>query len=205
MRLALIVTAMLTISMTALILLPPSDSKVNGLTNVNNTSKANGLTNVNNTYFSMSIPDNWTYKEGLSSVGLTPNEFGVILLNQTKPLLEKLEKEGAYSTFEKDWNFPIKNAGLDLYVKFNIDKQDGMKVVTQENVTIDNETAVKIYGDGIKSFNGTKFVEYMVMHNKEPYYIAYMANVKNYDKYLPEFEQIVESFKFKKESLSKYE
>jgi PsbP-like protein len=188
MTLALILTAMLTISITALVLLPPSSSEVNG------------LTNVNNTYFSINIPDNWTYTEGLSSVGLTPNEFGVILLNQTKVLTEKMEKEGAYSSFSRDWNYPIKNAaGLDLYVKYEIDKQDGMKVVTQENVTIDNEPAVKIVADGIKSFNNTKFVEYMVMHNKEPYNIAYMANVKDYDKHLPEFEQIVKSFKFKKE------
>ena len=158
----------------------------------------NAITNVNNTYFSLNIPDNWTYKEGLSSVGLTPNEFGVILLNQTKPLSEKMEKEGSYSSFEKDWNFPIKNAGLDLYVKYNIDKQDGMKVVTQDNVSIGNEPAVKISADGIGSFNGTKFVEYLVMHNKEPYSIAYMANVKDYDKYLPEFEEIVKSFKFVK-------
>jgi PsbP-like protein len=187
MRLALILTAMLIIGMTVLVLLPPSDSKVNA------------ITNVNNTYFSMNILDNWAYKEGFSSVALTPSEFGVILLNQTKPLSEKMEKEGAYSSFSRDWNYPIKNAaGLDLYVKYEIDKQDGMKVVTQENVTIDDEPAVKISADGLGPFNSTKFVEYMVMHNKEPYSIAYMANVKNYEEYLPEFEQIVKTFKFVK-------
>jgi hypothetical protein len=188
MRLALVLTTMLTISITALVLLPASDSKVNA------------LTNVNNTFFSVNIPDNWTYKEGLSSVGLTPNEFGVILLNQTEELSEKMEEQGAYSSFSRDLNYQIKNApGLDLYVKYNMEKQDGMKVVTQENVTIDNETAVKIIGDGVKTFNDIKFVEYMVMHNKEPYSIAYMANVKDYEKYLPQFEQIVKSFKFKEE------
>jgi PsbP-like protein len=181
-----ILTTMLTMSITALVLLAPSDSKINA------------ITNVNNTYFSINIPDNWTYREGLSSIGLTPNEFAVILLNQTEPLTEKMEEKGAYSSFSRDWNYPIKNAAdLDLYVKYEIDKQDGMKVVTQENVTIDNEPAVKIVADGIKSFNDTKFVEYMVMNNKEPYNIAYMATVEDYDKYLPEFEQIVKSFKFK--------
>ena len=36
----------------------------------------------------------------------------------------------------------------------------------------------KIHGDGIKSFSDIKFVEYMLMHNEQPYFIAYMANVK---------------------------
>ena len=73
-----------------------------------------------------------------------------------------------------------------------------MKVTSKQNVTIDNETAVKIYGNGIESFSGIKFVEYLVQHNKEPYYIGYMANVKDFEKYLPEFEQMVKILKFAK-------
>jgi hypothetical protein len=109
-----------------------------------------------------------------------------------------MHKEGAYSSFDKDLDFGIKNAGLDLFVKYHIDKQDAIQVKSQENVTIDNEPAVKLNADGIKSFNGTKFVEYMVIHNQEPYYIAYVANVKDYEKYLPEFERMVKTFKFAK-------
>jgi hypothetical protein len=85
-----------------------------------------------------------------------------------------------------------------LFVKYEINEQDGMQVTSKENVTIDNETAVKIYADGINSFSGIKFVEYLVMHNKEPYYIAYMANIKDFQKYLPQFEQMVKTFKFVK-------
>ena len=83
-----------------------------------------------------------------------------------------------------------------MYVNYKIDRQDGMNVTSKENVTLDNEAAVKIQGDGIKSFSGIKFVEYMLMHNEQPYFIAYMANVKDFEKYLPEFEQIVKSLKF---------
>lgn len=36
------------------------------------------------------------------------------------------------------------------------------------------------------------------MHGNQPYYIEYMANEKDYQKYLPQFEQIVKSFKFTK-------
>ena len=152
---------------------------------------------VNNTDFSIDIPDNWTYEQGIFSViALTPNEFGVLLVNHSKPLSEKMKDEGAFASFKQERNFPIKNAGFDVYVTYNIDRQDGMNVTSKQNVTLDNEAAVKIHGDGIKSFSGIKFVEYMLMHNEQPYSIAYMANVKDFEKYLPEFEQIVESLKF---------
>jgi hypothetical protein len=81
-------------------------------------------------------------------------------------------------------------------VKYKIDRQDGMQVTSKQNGTIDNETAVKIYGDGIKSFSGIKIVEYMIWHDKKPYFIRYLANVKDFEKYLPEFEQILKTFKF---------
>jgi hypothetical protein len=202
MRLPLILTAILTISMTIVLLLPSLDSKVYAIT-----------TNVNNTYFSINIPDNWTYSQGTDSdspvakilgfgpsnfIGLTPNEFGVFLLNVTKPLSEKMEKEGAYSSFGQQSDFSIKNAPLDLFVKYQIDSQSQMKVIKRENVTIDNEPAVKIFADGIQSFNGINFVQYYVMHNQEPYDLSYMANVKDFQKYLPQFEQIVKTFKFVK-------
>ena len=34
------------------------------------------------------------------------------------------------------------------------------------------------------------------MHDEQPYAISYYANAKNYEKYLPEFEQMVKSFRF---------
>jgi hypothetical protein len=50
----------------------------------------------------------------------------------------------------------------------------------------------------MEGFNSIKFLEYMLMHGNQPYYIEYMANEKDYEKYLPQFEQIVKSFKFTK-------
>ena len=155
---------------------------------------------LNATAFSIDTPDNWAYEQGIlfSQIGLTPNEFGVMLVNHSKPLNEKMKDEGAYSSFTQEWDYPIKNAPLDVFVKYKIDKQDAINVTSKQNATIGNEIAVKIYADGTKSFSGIKFVEYFLMHNKEPYYIAYMANVKDFEKYLPEFEQIVKTFKFTK-------
>ena len=97
----------------------------------------------------------------------------------------------AYANLGYDWGYAIKNAPFDAYVKYKKDEQTGMNVTSKQNVTIDNQTAVKIQGDGINSFSGIKFIEYMLMHDKKPYYLAYMANVKDFKKYLPEFEQIV--------------
>jgi hypothetical protein len=37
---------------------------------------------------------------------------------------------------------------------------------------------------------------YIIMHDKHPYVIEYQADVKNFEKYLPEFEQMVKSFRF---------
>jgi hypothetical protein len=159
---------------------------------------AGGSDRVENLYFSIKIPDNWTYKEGSNTpqaestgfgpanlIMLTPSEFNDILLG-------KAVHNGVFAYFIQDAYYPIKNAGLDLFVKYQIDKQDAINVTSKQNVTIDGEPAVKVYADG----NGTKFVEYMAWHNKQPYDIGYMANVKDYDKYLPQFEQIVKTFKF---------
>lgn len=157
-----------------------------------------GVTTVNNTNFSIDVPDNWAYREYLFAVNLSPNEFGVFLVNNTKPLDEKMKGEGAYASFTQDWLYEIKNAGLDLYVESQIDEQTGMNVTSKQNVTIDGEPAVKINADGINSFNGIKFVQYKIMYDKEPYDLGYMGNVKDFQKYLPQFEQIVKTFKFTK-------
>lgn len=192
-------TPILITSMT-IVLLSSLDSKVYAIT-----------TDVNNTFFSINIPDNWSYTQTtespvakilgfgpINSIALTPTEFSEFFLNQTKPLSEKMEIEGAYSSFQQKADYPIKNAPLDLFVKYEIFKHNELKVVKRENATIDNEPAVKIFSNGTKASNGINFIEYFFMHNKEPYYISYMANIKDFQKYLPQFEQMVKSFKFVK-------
>ncbi|HEY6949257.1 MAG TPA: PsbP-related protein, partial [Nitrososphaeraceae archaeon] len=95
-------------------------------------------------------------------------------------------------------SYAIKNAPFDVYVRDKIEQQDGMTVTAKENGTIDGQTAVRILSDGINSFSGIKFVQYFVLHNNKPYLLAYMANVKDYEKYLPQFEQMIKSLKFTK-------
>jgi hypothetical protein len=170
-----------------------------------------GQTTVNTTDFSIDIPDNWAYQRSTlykSQVTSSPSEFSTLLVKEELGTLllgniwgasfgEKMKDGGVFSSFNQD-SFDIKNAPLDAYVEYKIYRQDGMNVTSKQNVTIGNETAVKIYADGIGSFNGTKIVQYLAMHDKQHYVLNYMANVKDFEKYLPEFEQIVKTFKFVK-------
>jgi PsbP-like protein len=170
-----------------------------GLVSMAHGQTVDNQTTVNASDFSIDIPDNWVYSKKLVGVELSPHEFGALIINDDEPWSEQMNDTGAVASFSQEWLFPIKNAGLDLFVKYKIDKQTGINVTSQQNLTIDNEPAVKIYADGINSFNGIKFVEYMVWHDDKPYYFGYMAKAKDFEKYLPEFEQIVKSFKFKNE------
>lgn len=162
-------------------------------------SNADALTNVENPGFSINVPDNWAYQSSVYEiVRLTPNEFAVFLHNQSKPLVEIMKQEGALVMLAYDRAYAIKSAPFDAYVKYKISEQNGANVTSKQNATIDNKPAVVIQGDGLEAFNGIKFLEYMLMHGNQPYYIEYMANEKDYQKYLPQFEQIVKSFKFTK-------
>ena len=181
----------------------------------NQTFNRYALTNVNNTYFSIDVPDNWTYVEGSSSsmaeligfgpkdsVFLIPTEVVVSISNLNKSALEnksaEIMKQGlVVSVFAQYSDYPLKNAPLEVLVK-NITNQIPHQITSRQNLTIDNQTAVKIYADGVNDMSGTKFVEYYIMHDKEPYSILYLANAKDFEKYLPEFEQIVKTFKFTK-------
>ncbi len=147
----------------------------------------------------MDIPDNWAFEQDtLSQPALTPTEFAAFLVNHSEPLNEKMKVGGAFASFKQDSSYGIKNAPFDVYVRDKIDQQDGMKVTSKENGTIDNEAAVRILGDGLNSFSGIKFVQYLVWHDKKPYALAYMANAKDYEKYLPQFELMVKTLKFAK-------
>ncbi|HEY9398580.1 MAG TPA: PsbP-related protein [Nitrososphaeraceae archaeon] len=181
----------------------------------NQTFNRYALTNVNNTYFSIDVPDNWMYVEGSSSsmaeligfgpkvsVFLIPTEVVVSISNLNTSAEEnksaEIMKQGlVVSVFAQYSDYPLKNAPLEVLVK-NITSQIPHQITSRQNLTIDNETAVKIYADGVNDMSGTKFVEYYIMHDKEPYIILYLANVKDFEIYLPEFEQIVKTFKFTK-------
>jgi hypothetical protein len=110
----------------------------------------------------------------------------------------KMFDRGVYSTVREDTRYSIKNAPLDLYVKHRINTLSSVNFTSQQDAIIGNEKAVRIEGNGINKLMSLKYLAYLVMHDKNAYYLEYIANVKDYEKYLPEFEQMTKSFRFVK-------
>jgi hypothetical protein len=168
---------------------------------------AGGMDSIENLYFSINIPDSWTYLEfsntpqaettgygPVNAINLTPNEFSDILLDPSFSFEKASEK--IIATFLQDTGYRIKNAPLESYAKYEIDKFGILNVSSQQYTTVGKEKAIRIDADESAYYGDTKIVLYLVMHDKEPYEISYFADAIYYEKYLPDFEQMVKSFKF---------
>jgi len=173
-----------------------------------------GQEKVDSLYFSLKVPNSWTYAEysntGMASllgsgpvnyVISAPGEFGQIIAQNAdddRSYFEKLSDGGAIGEISQDTNYNLKNAPLDAYVKYRIDQQgSNWNVSSMDNGTIGKQKAVKISANGTNESDNLRKVEYLVLHDKDAYSLLYAANVKDYDKYLPDFEQMVKSFRFK--------
>ena len=111
---------------------------------------------------------------------------------------EEIQNEGAYSIISLDTDYPYRNIPLETYTQYNINLSK-VKIFSKENTTIDGEPAVKIHRTARN--NLTQFdagIGYYVFHNSNPYFLQYFANPKDFQKYLPQFEQMVKTFKFLK-------
>lgn len=170
-------------------------------------SNANAII-VNNTDFSLSVLDNWAYRDptidnplakifaGGASIGLVPNEFSNMLVNTSQELSgNTIQNGGAYSIFQLDTEYPYRNIPLETYTQYNINLSP-VKIFSQENTPVGGEKAVKIHRTPRTNITNLEVVDYYVVHNGKPYFIQYAANVKDYQKYLPQFEQMVKTFKF---------
>jgi hypothetical protein len=173
-----------------------------------------GQEKVENAYFSIKVPDTWTYQEISNtamadllgrgpgnSIFLTPGEFGNLLVEPKegeRSVIEKIQQDGGVlSGFLQDTTYTIKNSPLDAYLKYRIGQEGGnWNVTSMDNGTIAKEKAVKISLNGTNESGNLRKVYYLLLHDKGPYALSYMANSKDFDKYLPEFEQMVRSFKF---------
>ena len=169
-----------------------------------------GQKNVVSPYFSVEVPNGWVYRENFGNndhILLAPNEFADLLIaDNVSASLSDLRYGGFMVELAPDFNFPIKNPPLDTYVKLILNR-DGFSPSRYENATIGGERAIKIYSnrsdlgnpnempDVTNSLNG---LGYYVIHHDNPYYLNYIANAKDYQKYLPQFEQMVKTFKFVK-------
>ena len=162
---------------------------------------------VNNTDFSIEVPNGWVYREDFifdNGTLLTPNEFADFLITGNLSALLDVQHFGVMVELAPDPRFPIKNAPVEIYAKHSSKFANNLSP-TYENATIGGERAIKLFlnSTDIASKLGTTNVpvslvttSYFVIHDDQPYFLNYMANAKDYQKYLPQFEQIVKTFKF---------
>jgi hypothetical protein len=157
----------------------------------------NGNTTLEKTlYFQVEIPDDWTYQMYSDSYITDLLGFGPSNSIDAMPS-ENFGSNTTFATtnFKQYADYTIKNAPLDAFVKYMIDKQNLIQVTSQKDVIVANETATQIYAEGIGEGEGFKFLHYYLMHNKEPYVLGYKAFDHLYEKYLPDFEKMLKSFK----------
>jgi len=167
---------------------------------------------VNNTDFSVNVLDDWAYKEenplvkifasalgGGSSLTLIPVEFSKMLINTNLSDSEqfRIRNDGAYSLMGLDASYPYRNVPLEIYTQYNLN-QSKVEIFSKENTTIDGELAVKIHRSPRHNLTNMEVTEYYLVHEGKPYVIQYGANLQYYQKYLPQFEQMVRTFKFVK-------
>ena len=164
-------------------------------------SAALGQEKVENSYFSVKVPDSWTYLGGaVNQVVATPGEFGNILVYDDEDdtsLFDKVSDGGAVAKFMQDTDYNLKNSPLEVYVKYIIDQEgNNWNLSSMDNGTIGKQKAVKISEIGTNESANLRRAQYLVLDDEGPYILQYVASVKDYDKYLPEFEQMVRSFRF---------
>ena len=71
-----------------------------------------------------------------------------------------------------------------------------MNLKSRQDTIVSNEKASSIEGNGInKTMNkNVIYLANLVLHDEDPYYLEYIANKKNFQKYLPQFEQMLKTF-----------
>jgi hypothetical protein len=164
---------------------------------------------VNNTDFSIEVPNGWVYRDNFNFPNgtiLTPNEFADFLITDNLSALMDPQHFGVMMELAPDPRFPIKNAPVEIYAKY-ASKYTNNLFPTYENATVGGERAIRVFVNStdVASKLGMNNVtvsvvgvSYNVMHDDQPYFLNFMANEKDYQKYLPQFEQMVKSFKFTK-------
>ena len=154
---------------------------------------------INTSYFSIEPLDNWTYE--INSDKTTAQTIGsgasnaIILYPKDIDIGTAVEAGNAVlANFEQDNTYNVKNAPLSEYVKFKT--ENAAEVISQEDTTVDGEPAVKVLSD-VKGDQGvTKYLFIYTVHDKKYYTIGLIGHTNNFNKYLPEFEQMLNTFNF---------
>ena len=157
--------------------------------------------------FSFEVPVSWSYTEtpelplehvlgvsSYSSVVLVPAKFAELLIQDKGDIA--MGNGTAAILFAEDSDYTVKNAPPELYVKFRMNKDESLSVTSQQDTTVGKEKAVRIEGIKNDTAGNIKLLEYLIIHNNEPYIIRYIASPNDFETYLPDFELMVKSFMF---------
>ena len=157
--------------------------------------------------FSIEVPDSWTYTEtpeppiehllgvsSYSSVVLVPAKFAELLIQDKGDI--GMGNGTAAILFAEDSDYTVKNAPPELYVKFRMNKDDSLNVTSRQDTMVGKEKAVRIEGSKNDTSGNIRLLEYLIIHNNEPYIIRYIASMNDFERYLPDFELMVKSFMF---------
>jgi hypothetical protein len=154
------------------------------------------------------VLDNWAFLKSnrlaevfdRSWLELIPTEFSDLLLNPSQNLSGQRIQNGAYSIISVDSEYPYRNVPLEIHTRYSLQDLNlsKVKIFSKENTTIGGEAAVKINRSGRNNLTNIEVVEYYVVHDSKPYFLTYAANVKDFQRFLPQFEQMVKTFKFAK-------
>jgi hypothetical protein len=160
-----------------------------------------------NFYFSIKPLDTWIYQEYSNSamaqlMGFGPNN--AIYLYPANLEGADQNKTSLIAEFKQDESYTLKNAPLTSYVKYYIDQYSNVDFsIVSNNTTIEGKPAVKLIGmiidkPGLENKNlvGWKTVLYLTQHDDYYYAFGAVGDPQSFEKYVPEFEQMVKTVKW---------
>ena len=158
--------------------------------------------------FSVEIPETWAYTEtpelpienllgvaSYTSVVLVPVPFAELLIQEKGDIA--MGNGSAAIVFAKASDYSVKNAPLDLYVKYRMNEDDSINVISHQDTIVGKEKAVKIEASKNDTSGNIRLLEYLLLHKNEPYVLRFITGPNDFERYLPEFELMVKSFTFR--------
>jgi hypothetical protein len=168
--------------------------------NNKNNENEESINLIKTSYFSIEPIDNWTYE--INSDKTTVQTMGsgasneIILYPKDIDIGTAVEAGNAVIVnFMQDNTYNVKNAPLSQYVKYKTENAR-TSIISQEDTTIDGEPAVKVLSNVKGNSGDVKYLFIYTIHDKKYYTIGFIGNTNNFNRYLPEFEQMLNTFKF---------
>lgn len=162
-------------------------------------------------YFSTQIPDTWMYETGSNSymaqfMGFGPVNFIRAIPVDIAEILATDDSDNSTSfaaQFQQEEGYSMKNAPFSMFEKYILNNwldTNRWNVTNTDNksIKIDTEPTIKILANGKKQTESEdkKIIVYATKHDDNAYVFEAFGDPINFDKYLPEFEQMIKTIKW---------